>query len=234
MEARARLHELIPSPPALHHAYLITGMSKDRARQEFEEFTHTRCGMPFKGNPDVLFFEFIALGISDSRMLYGRAIVKPIQYHQKLIGIFFESMTLEAQNALLKLFEHPPLGTHFFLFGSEDELIPTLSSRLYSLRVREARVDASDTAHDFLQSSVSKRMELVETLCRSLKNESKSKREVGIFLETLERLMYEKNKTQLPVKTLFEIQKIRSYLFDRGASVKMLLEYLALTLPRVH
>ncbi len=64
-----------------------------------------------------------------------------------------ERMTLEAQNAMLKLLEEPPFGTHFVLTTSQiDRLLPTIRSRcqqlsLFSVSSKQMQQYVSSKAH---------------------------------------------------------------------------------------
>ena len=57
---------------------------------------------------------------------------KSLDGGKKIFVISTNSITREAQNSLLKIFEEPTEGTHFFLILSSSRiLIPTLKSRLH-------------------------------------------------------------------------------------------------------
>lgn len=79
---------------------------------------------------------FAALKLPGNRTL--RFIVIP-QAH---------GLTTEAQNALLKLLEEPPQGTHFILAANNQQaLLPTIRSRVQQLTVH--RPPAADLIHHF-------------------------------------------------------------------------------------
>ena len=145
-------------------------------------------------------------------------------------------MTLEAQNALLKLFEDPKENTHFFLITPHPEkLLKTLTSRLFILGEGQPAVadnDASKEATVFLASSGGERLLALKDIITK-KDKTKAKE----LLDALEVLLYsklEKGKDKRQIAhSLHEIEVVRGYLFDRSSSLKLLLEHVAITVPKM-
>lgn len=164
---------------------------------------------------------------------------------QKFFIISANSFTTEAQNALLKVFEEPAPGVHFFIITpSASRLLPTLHSRLEHFDLRRDSTpgvdrsakwrrgslrESNQRAAEFLKSPKDKRLEFVKEL-------SEEKAEALSFLDDLECCLQKKtNPARLrcgaDYKCFEEIWRCRNYMNQRGASIKMLLEHLALVLP---
>ena len=137
-------------------------------------------------------------------------------------------MTHETQNALLKLFEEPPQTSRFALVvPGEDSVIATLRSRfqVISLRGEEDSYKSGRVlVREFLKKSYAERL---EEIARQVK-----KKEEGWatqLLVSLEEFFY----VEKDLHALACIAFVRTYSDRRGASLKMLLEHLALSLPSI-
>ena len=140
-------------------------------------------------------------------------------------------MTTEAQQALLKLFEEPQKGTLFILLAPLGSIIATLRSRFVRYpEILEGKKGSTFTKKFLALSQKERSIEVAKLL----KDEEGIKERVGDFLNELEALLH-KNiaKSREVRKSLEDIAKIRSYANDRSPSFKMLLEHLALSLPKV-
>ncbi len=76
------------------------------------------------------------IGVEAVREIRETAYIKPNDLSVKIYLLRdAERMTVQAQNALLKLFEEPPAGVYFFLMTAEPTaLLPTVRSRAPELR----------------------------------------------------------------------------------------------------
>lgn len=82
---------------------------------------------------------------------------------EKTAILSFHTITLPAQNALLKILEEPLPNVKFILITSNKEaIIPTLYSRLQEQKFDEEAVTSHSgkSANEFLEESPSKRMKL--------------------------------------------------------------------------
>ena len=153
---------------------------------------------------------------------------------RRIFVIAFNFITHQAQNAFLKLFEEPNPGTHFFLITrSAEVLLPTLRSRLeiisptfISHRVTDKR--GAGLVEKFLKTAPGKRTDLFKKVL-----DDKDKTAAIVFLNELEMKLHAREDFSNPANSLVleEILKVRSYLHDSGASMKMLLEHIALLVP---
>ncbi len=215
----------------LHHAYFIEG-PRNAAFSALTSFFENEVGMPTRGNPDFWHAEFETLGIDEGRLLKEMQMLMPVAGERKVFVIMADFMTREVQNSLLKVFEEPTAGTHFFLImPSASVLLPTLSSRLVITTMQTENIPYADEAKQFLASSTAKRLELVKGFI-----ENKDKAEAISFLNALEDVTRKACKgnsiTADEASFLREIISCRSYMNDRAPSVKILLEHLALLTSR--
>lgn len=83
-------------------------------------------------HPDLLYFtEEEKLGVEEAKKIRKHLSLKPYQGNTRaIVLVASESLTIEAQNALLKTLEEPP-DTALIILGSayEDNLLPTVVSR---------------------------------------------------------------------------------------------------------
>ncbi len=144
-----------------------------------------------------------------------------------IIGV--SSITSDAQQALLKLFEEPQAGVTFVLLAPHGSIIATLRSRFlsYPLTLTEEQGQAS-LAKKFLASAYKERSTQISAL---LKDEELNKERVRDFLQSLEALLHKRVSEPQYRIGLGDIALVRNYAGDRSAALKMLLEHLAATLP---
>ncbi len=198
----------------LHHANFVWGgLSEVQGLKEILG----QAGFVAKANPDFLEMNASAFGIDEARELSRWAINKPISGVRKVAIILADSITHEAQNALLKVFEEPTFGTYFFvILPSGGGLLGTILSRA---RVYVGVGDSVSTVkNNFLKLSLSEKMNFIKKL--SAEKDKDSLRETAKTLpeDQLTLTNYQLIKKVLIVKRLVSA---------RGSSPKMLLEWLA-------
>jgi DNA polymerase III gamma/tau subunit len=212
----------------LHHAYLLQS-SKEAGESFVREFIAKDLQLEIAGNPDIHFSHFETFGIDDARALKEQGCKKPLGERQ-IFSVSFSFITIEAQNALLKLFEEPGEDTHFFLITTAN-LLPTINSRVAILHLEER--DDIALAKEFLSLGIDDRMKLVDERYKYTDSENK-KSELLSLLNQIEKVFASKlGKDTAAVKALDELLELKKYLFDRAPSVKMIAEYLALRLPHI-
>jgi DNA polymerase III delta prime subunit len=216
----------------MHHAYLFEGSLSITPLLHISAVEHFGFKNPKEGaHPDVHVYTYEKFNIEEARALAEEASIKSIS-GRALFIIGATSITTDAQQALLKLFEEPQAGTIFILLVPHGTLIPTLASRFadYPLEVvQDERQGKSATA--FLKSSNKERSAQIVAL---LKDDEHMKERVRDLLNAIEQRLYAAElKSPDPVlrQALTEIGLVRKYIGDRSASLKMLLEHLALALP---
>lgn len=206
----------------LHHAYFIEG-DRDAVMAAVELFLSDSFGMVRQGNPDFHVAVHPAFGIDEARELQDLQALRPVTGDRKVFLISIGSITSEAQNSLLKVFEEPTPGAHFFVVGSSARiLLPTLRSRMVVVTHDSARANngsAADDARAFMKLSMKDRLAFVAPLI-----EEKDKARAEAFLQALVTELHTRGKT----KAIKEVLPLIAYLKDRAPSLKLILERVAL------
>ena len=197
----------------MHHAYYIEG--------SLSEFDAYKAALkPFWANT------FERFGIDESRQLIALASLKNFGDAVFLIGA--ASITSEAQQALLKLFEEPQKGTTFVLLVPHGVLLPTLKSRMLEYPKYQVSGIKYQSSINFLKLNQKERSDFITKL---LKDEEGTKERVRDFVNALEiELVKDIKKNR---QGLQDLAMVRDYVGDRAPSLKMLLEHLALSLPTI-
>ena len=144
---------------------------------------------------------------------------------KKIFIVAFRAITVEAQNALLKVLEEPTEDSHFFLVVPRAEvLLPTVRSRVVVVSHQAGEADRPEEkeAKKFLKASVGERLAQIKVML-----DEKDKSKMVPFVQALERILAKDGLTKNAAK-LAEIVAVEQYLNDRGASMKLLLEHVAL------
>jgi DNA polymerase-3 subunit delta' len=171
-----------------------------------------------------LVYEFDKFLLKDAEHIFSRHIHKVGEDELQIIVIAFNSTNMETQNSMLKILEEPPRGTYFFLVVPRKKiLLPTVLSRSQIFEYTKETIISEETKK-FISSSVAERLEIVKKIVDDVKSEKKTKQEVIEFVEEIEKHVHLKKDMVL----LKRILDIKEYLKDQGASVKQLLEYIAL------
>ena len=252
-----------------HHAYGI--VSDVSVRLEIISFLEREHGVVARGNPDLFVQKYEVLTIDDARGLKTAHATRPFSSRsdgddgggkggggRKFFILEIDSITHEAQNALLKIFEEPNEYAHFFLvIPSEELLLPTLRSRLFMIRTRriskfvpgpalgQADQDKGSARHEFANSPRTGVVKVDKNLANFL---SSSNAERLALVDKLAADIADEKKpksaaldfcadlskhlhhdgVEKNAKTLAAIAQAESYLRDRAPSIKQLLEYVAL------
>ena len=216
----------------LHHAYGLSG-PRTEVLADVLAFLKEAINLRVTGNPDVQVREFEVLSVDESRRIKELQSRKALA-DRKVIIVAFNSATVEAQNALLKVLEEPSEHTHIFLIVPRlDVLLPTVRSRLFAAEYKnKASSEAAKQAEEFLASLVGERIALAKKMSDDVGDEKFGRGFVLEFVNHLEQKLWSNKKT-VGTKVFDEIALCRNYLGDRSASVKMLLEHLAVALPSV-
>jgi len=220
--------EISSNGELLSHAFLLE--EREAIADDLLNFLEG-AGIKTKGNPDFWHRAFELFGIDEGRELRVLQTQGAFEGGRRIFIIQAKTITLEAQNALLKTFEEPTTGTHFFLIvPNHDLLLPTLRSRLVFIRgdvKRNSRERA--LAEEFVGTAPAKRMRLLEEIV-----EEKDRARARSFLDGLEVIYNKGDKTKEDiVDFLSTLIEFKGYISARGSSVKMILEHLALTAPRM-
>lgn len=229
-----------------HHAFVIEAGREEGIKLALE-WARQELGMVTKANLDIVTFQYGLLTVEGARRVNENAMQAPITGDTKIIIIAASRAYHEAQNALLKLFEEPPVGTIIFLvIPSVGMLLPTLKSRVQILRDQTTMIyhsgtqghakpnlSISKTAEEFLRANKEKRSVMIKKLANGKDEEDRREnRDVAIAIVSgVEAIAYASGVTG-NLELLRDIQTLRGYLHDRSAPVRMILEHLSLVIPR--
>lgn len=167
------------------------------------------------------------LGIDAVRSLIQAAYRRPegdsVEQH---IMVATEFITEEAQQALLKIIEEPPVSTKFvFVLPGGYTLLPTLESRFERSVSTEEVAENHEVFSIFLNSSYAERLEAIEEALKKKDQVWQAGMKRGL-------IAYLKAHSQADsLHTLKDLESVARLLLTRGASNKFLFEQMALTLP---
>ncbi len=219
-----------------HHAYIYEGdvhrtgaiAEALRASERFDAH-----------DPNFVVRHYEKFGIDDARALSATASLRS-SGGRTLFIIAIAGATTEAQQALLKLLEEPQQGVVFVLIMPHGMILPTLRSRCEELKIQDSRIKNQDTesarnAKVFLALDYKERSAEV---ARIIKESADDRGLVRSFINTLEKElyvhMYKKDGADPVIaEALRDIATLRTYLSDRSPSLKMILEHLAASLPKI-
>jgi len=158
----------------LAHAYLLTGESdadKEMAALAFASALNCEKGVLFEScecvscrkvlgfqHPDVHWLgrdlSVRSIKIAEVRDVVQESALKPYEGRWKVfVFIAADRLTLDAQNALLKTLEEPPGRSVFILFTeAKEQLLDTIQSRAFELKVLPQKYAESETQSQWLPS----------------------------------------------------------------------------------
>jgi DNA polymerase III delta prime subunit len=210
----------------LHHAYFLVG-EVEGIFSELKDFLENKVSVKTSGNPDFWHGKFDNFSIDEAREVVEKSLQKDFSGGKKIFIIQTDFITSEAQNSLLKVFEEPTFGTHFFIISPQDILLPTLRSRVQF--VRFGNIESDGKYVSIINMNFKQRLEEVKKITEAISDEEATKQEAVSFLDRVERELY-KNGVENSGKELEVCMKTREALFDRGAPIKMILENLMLSI----
>jgi DNA polymerase III delta prime subunit len=167
--------------------------------------------------------KFDTMTVDDARGISEKEMMKNLGDGRKVFLVETDFMTEEAQNSLLKIFEEPREGTHFFIVSPQEVILPTLKSRMHVLK-HDAEEGAGESVIDL---SMAERMEKVKEIVEAIADEEETKQSAIAFVNGIEKELYARG-VEKESKSLEACEAARQALFDRGAPVKMILENLML------
>lgn len=214
----------------IHHAFIIKG-GPEMVRYLFS-FLEKEHNILARGNPNFFYNEVDTFSIEDSRSLVSSQSLTGFDSGKKIFVSFFDSITVEAQQSLLKVLEEPTPETHFFFITQNTEIfLPTIMSRVCLVEpnstssVSGVKFDSTD----FYSVSPAKRIALCSGLIKA-----KSRRRVGAFLDELEIggvKHFQKSHVKEWAVFLEKLPKLKQYAGLRGSSLKQIIESVCLLAP---
>lgn len=230
-------------PKNLYHSYVIEGDGNEIA-MELLQFLEIRGDIP-KHSPDVLCQTYEAFTMDDSLEIKEWHSRLGITDGKKVCIISTKFINREAEQTLLKIIEEPGVNTHFFIIIPDSSiLLDTILSRVHVIKIKQAEdkndIELQKEVISFIKSSPKERIDKVSEIIKKNKSEENSgqlRYYTTSFVNELESIFYQKfkkdinNINNINIKFILdELQKSRGYLSTPGASVKMILEHLALVI----
>jgi len=195
------------------HSFLISSKDRDEA---FKKAAYL-CSKNKIGKIDIDSINFEkSVGIEDIRTIQKKIYLKPIKSGAKAIILnAYNGLTIEAQNALLKILEEPPNNTIVILIvSSVEQILPTILSRCKLISIKKVQEDLTKKGLDEIieilsslsSSGAGKRLKLAQDF-------GKSREEAIIWLEKM-----------IIILRKILLNKINSSVDPRGWSLKELIE----------
>lgn len=220
------MQNLPKDPSQFHHAYLVSGTKETSALlvSDLE-----RLGIATRGNPDFVSDFVVSFGVDEAQALILQAATRPVRGDRKYFLVTASSISREAQNSLLKLLEEPTGSSVFFVVvPAARALLPTLRSRMHLLEYRTHDATAITLARTFLSDSFAERIELLKKFA-----DERDTERVMSLLSELERILGSMSRNIAFADGLRAVWRARRHIAAGTASLKMMLEQVALLVPRV-
>lgn len=176
-----------------------------------------------------------AVGIEDVRNIQKAILFKPFRGKTKAVVIqTYENITIQAQNALLKILEEPPANTIIMVSVPKKELIlPTIISRCKIIILEEEKTNlTSDISRleDFLtiilNGKTGDKLKIAQDIARN-------KEEIALWLEKMtifvRTKLLEKYNDSRYLSLLRELQKTYTVIKSTNVSQRIALENLFLS-----
>ncbi|MEK7128537.1 MAG: hypothetical protein AAB933_03170 [Patescibacteria group bacterium] len=223
----------------LHHAYLIEGAREEIVPEVLTFFEN--LNIKISGNPDFCRISIDNFKIDEALSLRGMSTDKSFSLGKKIFLICVNTLSLDAQNVLLKMFEEPTANTHFFLIvPDKNSLLKTLVSRFYVISARSCLVEDMQEVEVFLKMPLNARINFLKDFLTEEEAEEDtaqldSMRAKSLrFINSLESYLHKKLVSKAGFDTQFfkHIFKVREFLRMPGSSTKTLMESVALVVPK--
>ncbi len=222
----------------LHHSTLFKANFEDVINDLRDEIKK-ELKISVRGNPDYSESDFETFTIEDARSLSERAQNTPLtEDGKKIFIISLKNITHEAQNALLKLFEEPPKQTHFILISPNTSFfLPTLLSRFEVKEISPKKNLDDSIAKKFIKLPLKEKLDFAHEIASDIKDEKKSKSDAINFVSELEiemqKALVDKKNTSEIIFFVEELLLAKKSLYGRSPSIKLILEHLSLTCPKL-
>ncbi len=219
----------------LHHAYLIRG--RPCCFNEVKNDIEAVFGICLKGNPNVFSKEFSKISADDAREIVKFSDISVLGVDTvKIILVYFDMITVEAQNILLKTLEEPGDRTYIFaVTPNMDTLLPTVLSRCVSVEFqtyKQGNKHHEDVASEFVNASIKDRIKIIDKINREKDGAKKKARFLEILddVETHLRCNNLKESAEMRTLKIKSVLNAKRYMHSKGAMSKMLMESVALVI----
>ena len=224
-------------PKNLYHSYIVEG-DPTKIAPLLLSYLEIR-GEAENQSPDVLCQIYESFTMDDSVQIKDWHNRLGISKSKKICIIATKFINREAEQTLLKIIEEPAVNTHFFIIIPDSSvLLDTIISRTHVVKTNQiSGIDIQTEVTSFISSPPTDRIKRVAVVIEKNKDKENSgqlRYYATSFVNELESVFHQKfkiNRNDIKVKFILnELQKSREYLRTPGASVKMILEHLALVI----
>lgn len=175
-----------------------------------------------------------AIGIERIRLMQESIYLKPFNSPEKMLVIDdADTLTVEAQNAMLKLLEEPPASTHIFLVSPYlDVFLPTVISRCQLVQLGTHTAPDTNKAQMeahllvILEEQTSPKLKLAEEITKEKDNIGSWFAHMTLFIR--DKMLEDITNTTYPV-ILYKLQEGNKLLQTTNVSHRALLEHVFLT-----
>ncbi len=236
-------------PGDLYHSYVVEGDPSVLAN-ELLWFLESR-GEIEKQSQDVICQMYESFTMEDSRAIKDWHNKLGITSGKKICILAAKFINKEAEQALLKIIEEPAINTHFFMVVPDSSvLLPTIISRVQIVKIPAQNIlnvlsknretiesnEIIKEASSFIEMTSANRVNKIAQIIKEKKEDENSNLRFYAlsFINELEHIFYQKfkenRKDKKVIFILGELAMSRKYINAPGASVKMILEHLAIVL----
>lgn len=203
------------------HAYLFTGkegIGKKLVAIEFAKQAMSVELSDFLNETDfkIIFPEKDSIKVEEVRSLIDEVYLKPAYSKRKVIIIDeAEKMNPNAQNALLKVLEEPPMyATLILITSNKDKIIKTILSRVTEIKFNPLsneellEITGTDVEFDFARGSASKALALINDSTYKLAKDLVDCFEKKDFIDINKKIAEIKSTYEIDMCKVLEFSKI--------------------------
>ncbi len=199
-----------------HNAFLLQAsdlLSVKNSLFDFDNFSRNK-------DTELYEYEYELFGINEARFFSLKLLETPFK-SRIITTVFFGSITIEAQNALLKILEELPEKQKIILVTPNiNQLLKTVMSRTYLLDFHLERTNKSNV---FLSMNLKKRLQYIDKIMKG-NNKLSEIEELLLSLELATQNMEDLNLKENIIKKIILLRKA---LHTQAHPLKPILESLA-------
>lgn len=210
------------------HSFLIVSKDKNLSSSYTSNLLKEREVDPLDVN---LYSYEKAMGIEDVRNIQKAILLKPFRGKTKAVIIdAYENITIEAQNALLKILEEPPNNTIIIIYASKKELLlPTIISRCKVIILHEKEINLSESdlskfgeiLNILLNGATGDKLKIAQDITGNKGDAASWLEQMAVFLENK---LKQNNKDAKILSLLKELQKTYKVIKSTNVSERTALE----------
>lgn len=215
------------------HSFLIASKNKKTANDYINEFLNKEKIDLF--DRSINSYEK-AMGIEDVRNIRKNIFLKPFKGKTKAVVIeAYESITTEAQNALLKILEEPPANTIIIITTAKKEfLLSTIISRCKIIELKEKEIslinedllELSNTLNILLNGKIGDKLKVAQDIAKDKDKTVLWLEKMAIFVR--QKLIENYNDSKYP-NFLRQLQKTYKAIKSTNVNQRIALENLFLS-----